>query len=101
MLLAAGARPNIPPVEGVAQQGVFALRTLDDALRIKSYARPGCKTVVIGGGLLGLESARALKGMGVEVSVLQNGGRCYQPSWMRQEPSCCGVRSKRKGYQSC
>jgi nitrite reductase (NADH) large subunit len=75
LLLAAGARPNIPPLEGIEQQGVFALRTLDDALKIKSYACPGCKTLVVGGGLLGLESARALKGMGVEVSVLQIGDR--------------------------
>lgn len=75
LLLANGSRPNLPPVEGVGQEGVFTLRTLDDALRIKSYARPGARALVVGGGLLGLESARALKGLGLDVAVLQLGGR--------------------------
>lgn len=75
LLLANGSRPNLPPFEGVGQEGVFTLRTLDDALRIKSYARPGARALVVGGGLLGLESARALKGLGLNVAVLQLGGR--------------------------
>lgn len=75
LLLANGGRPNVPPVKGVEQEGVFTLRRLDDALRIKQRATRGARAVVVGGGLLGLESARALKGLGLHVSVLQIGGR--------------------------
>lgn len=75
LLLANGSRPNVPPIKGIEQQGVFTLRRLDDALKIKQHARRGDRAVVVGGGLLGLESARALKGLGLHVSVLQMGGR--------------------------
>ena len=75
LLLATGGRPNVPPVKGVEQEGVFTLRRLDDALRIKQRAARGARAVVVGGGLLGLESARALQGLGLHVSVLQIGGR--------------------------
>lgn len=75
LVLANGSVPNVPPFRGVDQQGVFTLRSLDDALKIKRYARPGARALVVGGGLLGLESARALKGLGLDVAVLQIGGR--------------------------
>jgi len=54
-LLATGGRPFVPPCEGTDKEGVFTLRTLDDARAIKAYARQVATAVVIGGGLLGLE----------------------------------------------
>jgi nitrite reductase (NADH) large subunit len=77
-LLAVGSSPFQPPLEGFAQEGVFTLRTIDDALAIKSHAE-SClakdqrEAVVIGGGLLGLECAHALATLGLEVMVLQQG----------------------------
>ncbi|MBN1814403.1 MAG: NAD(P)/FAD-dependent oxidoreductase [Anaerolineae bacterium] len=71
LLLATGARPFIPPCEGTEKDGVFTLRTLDDALAIKAYAREVDTAVVIGGGLLGLETARALHTAGLEVTVAE------------------------------
>jgi nitrite reductase (NADH) large subunit len=71
LLLATGARPFIPPCEGTAKDGVFALRTLDDALAIKAYARDIATAVVVGGGLLGLETARALHTAGLDVTVVE------------------------------
>jgi nitrite reductase (NADH) large subunit len=71
LLLATGARPFIPPCEGTEKDGVFALRTLDDALAIRAYARKVDTAVVIGGGLLGLETARALHTAGLEVTVAE------------------------------
>ncbi len=71
LLLANGSNPFIPPVLGVDKGGVFALRTIDDLKEIQSYLR-GCKTVsVIGGGLLGLEAAWALKNLDKEVNVIE------------------------------
>jgi nitrite reductase (NADH) large subunit len=77
-LLAVGSHPFVPPLEGIDQQGVFTLRSVDDALAIKSHAE-AClaagqrEAVVIGGGLLGLECAYALTALGMEATVLQGG----------------------------
>lgn len=71
LLLATGARPFVPPVEGADKQGVFSLRTLEDAREIKSYAENVSRVVVIGGGLLGLETARALRQAGPSAHVIE------------------------------
>ena len=71
LLLATGGRPFIPPCEGTDKDGVFTLRTLDDALAIKAYARQASTALVIGGGLLGLETARALHTAGLDVTVVE------------------------------
>jgi nitrite reductase (NADH) large subunit len=56
---------------GAEQAGVFTLRTLDDALAIKGYATLVPSATVIGGGLLGLETARALHSAGLDVTVVE------------------------------
>lgn len=71
LLLATGGRPFIPPCKGTDKEGVFALRTLDDALAIKAYASSVSTAVIIGGGLLGLETARALRTAGLDVTVVE------------------------------
>lgn len=71
LLLATGARSFVPPISGTDKDGVFVLRNLDDALAIKAHAQE-CKSVaVIGGGLLGLETARALQAAGLDVTVIE------------------------------
>jgi nitrite reductase (NADH) large subunit len=71
VLLATGARPFVPSCMGAEQAGVFTLRTLDDALAIKAYATLVPSATVIGGGLLGLETARALHTAGLDVTVIE------------------------------
>jgi nitrite reductase (NADH) large subunit len=71
LLLATGARPFVPPVEGRDKSGVFTLRTLDDAKKIKAFAEEVPQAVVIGGGLLGLETARALGEAGPAAHVVE------------------------------
>jgi len=73
LLLAAGSRPFILPIEGVDREGVFSLRTIEDALAIKRWAEGAERAVVVGGGLLGLEAARALRALGLKVTVLERG----------------------------
>ncbi len=73
LLLATGSRPLLPPIEGSELKGVFTLRTLEDALAIKNYSERCEKAVILGGGLLGLEVARALKVRGLSVTVLERG----------------------------
>lgn len=73
LLLATGSHPFVPPIEGVDKDGVFTIRTLSDAQAIQSYiTEVECKhAVVIGGGLLGLEGARGLKGMDLDVTIVE------------------------------
>jgi len=73
LLLAAGSRPFVPPIEGVDGGGVFTLRTIEDALAIKRWAAGVERAVIVGGGLLGLEAARALTVLGLGVAVLERG----------------------------
>lgn len=67
LLLATGATPFVPPVPGVDLEGVFTLRSLEDALRLRERAHASSRAVVIGGGLLGIEAAAALRPLGVVV----------------------------------
>jgi len=71
LLLAMGSRAFVPPIPGADKQGVFTLRTADDARAMKAYAPGAKRAVAIGGGLLGLETARALRLLGLEVTVLE------------------------------
>lgn len=73
LVLANGSRAFVPPFKGLPKRGVFSLRTIDDADSIREAAAVSEKIVVIGGGLLGLEAARALATgfPEVEVTILE------------------------------
>lgn len=75
LLLAQGSSPFVPLIDGVTTEGVFTYRNINDVLRIRSYARGKKKAVVIGGGLLGLETARALTELGLKVIVIESASR--------------------------
>lgn len=67
LFLAAGASANRPPIAGIQAQGIFCLRTLNDAKALKARETQYTDTAaVIGGGLLGIEAARALKEAGIK-----------------------------------
>ncbi|MEQ9560560.1 MAG: nitrite reductase large subunit NirB [Rhodospirillales bacterium] len=71
LIIATGSAPFIIPVAGKELPGVRAFRDLDDVEAMAAAAgKPGAKAVVIGGGLLGLEAAAALKLRGMDVVVL-------------------------------
>ncbi len=74
LILATGSRSFLPPMKGSELEGVFTLWTLDDALAISDYIKTAKTGLVIGGGLLGLEAAYALKQRGLETSILERGG---------------------------
>ena len=71
LLLSCGGYSFVPPVNNSSATGAFTLRTLDDALAIRDFARNQEAAVVIGGGLLGLEAARGLRGLGLNVTVIE------------------------------
>jgi NADPH-dependent 2,4-dienoyl-CoA reductase/sulfur reductase-like enzyme/rhodanese-related sulfurtransferase len=73
LVIATGAAPLIPPLEGTDLQGVFTLSTLTEAVAIKEYIglrKPRC-AVIIGGGLIGLEVAESLVQQGIAVTIIE------------------------------
>jgi nitrite reductase (NADH) large subunit len=75
LIFATGSYPFVPPVEGKDAKGCFVYRTLDDLDAIRAYAERSNTGVVIGGGLLGLEAANALRNLGLETHVVEMGPR--------------------------
>jgi nitrite reductase (NADH) large subunit len=71
LLLATGSRAALPPVAGTGRKGVFVFRTLDDAEALIEHLRGHTRAAVLGGGLLGLEIARAVRSRGAEVQVVE------------------------------
>jgi nitrite reductase (NADH) large subunit len=71
LLIASGAESNIPPLLGTDKKNIFALRTIDDALRLKKAAEKTNHAILIGGGLLGLEAAKGLIELGLRVEVVE------------------------------
>jgi nitrite reductase (NADH) large subunit len=71
LLIASGADPFVPPIDGADRDGVFTLRSANDALAIRARATTAASAVVIGGGLLGVESARGLRAHDLPVKVLE------------------------------
>jgi len=72
LLYATGARPLLPPIEGLDLEGVFQVRTLDDATAVRTaIGREPRHAVVVGGGYIGLEVAEAFHNLGIPVTVLE------------------------------
>ncbi len=73
LLLATGARPVIPDIEGIHLQGVVGLRTMDDGLELSRLAHNNDidRVVITGGGYIGLELAEAFRILGKEVILLE------------------------------
>jgi len=71
LVLATGARPWVPPIKGADAEGVYTLRSMDDALALRDRAKEGKRAVILGGGLLGLDTAMALRVHGIGVTVVE------------------------------
>jgi nitrite reductase (NADH) large subunit len=71
LVLATGSYPFVPPIEGGDGSGCFVYRTIEDLNAIRAYAEDCGTGVVIGGGLLGLEAAGALLGLGLQTHIVE------------------------------
>src|SRR5690606_6306893 len=78
LVLATGSSPFVPNIIGIEKKGVFVYRTIEDlegmlayAATIKKGKTDTIKAAVLGGGLLGLEAAKAVKDMGFEPHVVE------------------------------
>ena len=76
LVLATGSYPFVPPIEGRDKNGVFVYRTIEDLDQMLDYGKKlatkeTAKAAVLGGGLLGLEAAKAVMDMGLETHVIE------------------------------
>lgn len=81
LLLSPGASPLRPSLPGIDSRGIFTLRNVADTDRIKSYMQelPVKRTVIVGGGFIGLEMAESLRHAGIEVSVVEMANQVMAP----------------------
>ncbi|TDH27328.1 nitrite reductase large subunit [Segetibacter sp. 3557_3] len=70
LILATGSSAFVPPIPGVEKEGVFIYRTIEDLEMMQDYAKRAKKGAVIGGGLLGLEAAKAMIDLGIPDTVV-------------------------------
>lgn len=71
LVLATGSYPFVPPIKGNEREGCLVYRTIEDLEAIQAAADKGTVGTVVGGGLLGLEAAKALKDLGLETHVVE------------------------------
>jgi nitrite reductase (NADH) large subunit len=71
LILATGSVPFVPPTPGIEKAGVFVYRTIEDLERMLAWKERAKSAAVIGGGLLGLEAAKAVMDMGLEAHVIE------------------------------
>ena len=88
LVFATGSSPFVPNVPGVNLQGVFVYRTIEDLEAIASAAKGARTAAVIGGGLLGLEAAKALLDLGLTTHVIEAAQR-LMPRQLDEAASQC------------
>lgn len=86
LILATGSSAFVPPVPGVEKEGVFVYRTIEDLDAIISYSKGATRAAVIGGGLLGLEAAKATLDLGLETHVIE-----FAPRLMPRQLDAAGA----------
>ncbi|MGY0614490.1 nitrite reductase large subunit NirB [Vibrio sp. FJH11] len=91
LVLATGSFPFVPPIKGRESKDCFVYRTIEDLKAIEACAKNSKSGVVIGGGLLGLEAAGALKALGVETHVVE-----FAPKLMAEQLDLAGGNQLRQ-----
>ncbi len=81
LILAPGARPIVPEIQGQDMQGVFQLRTVPDAVRLREFIESASAhhAVVLGAGFIGLEMAEVLSKRGIEVTLVDRASQILPP----------------------
>ncbi|HEY4327366.1 MAG TPA: nitrite reductase large subunit NirB [Mucilaginibacter sp.] len=97
LVLATGSSAFVPDIPGIEKDGVFVYRTIEDLELIKAYAANAKNGAVMGGGLLGLEAAKALIDLGIkETHVIE-----FAPRLMPRQIDSAGsgmLQSKLKQF---
>ena len=81
LIIATGAKPIKPDMNGVDSDKIFTLRSVEDTFKIKEYMnRNNVKSVtIVGGGFIGIEMAENIKHLGLSVNLIQHGNHVLPP----------------------
>lgn len=72
LILALGSKPHIPPIPGVYKKGVFTLRDINDVTALLARQVSSRHCVILGGGLLGIEAAKAMLRWNTQVTIVEH-----------------------------
>ncbi|MGZ5179890.1 MAG: nitrite reductase large subunit NirB [Ramlibacter sp.] len=95
LVLATGSSPFVPPVPGRDREGCFVYRTIEDLEAMRACAAGSTSGVVVGGGLLGLECAKALRDLGLQAHVVE-----FSPRLMALQVDEAGGRTLRRKIEA-
>jgi len=95
LVFATGSYPFVPPVPGKDRRGCFVYRTIEDLEVITAAAARTKVGTVVGGGLLGLEAAKALKDLGLETHIVE-----FAPRLMAVQLDDAGGRLLRRKIEA-
>jgi nitrite reductase (NADH) large subunit len=99
LVLATGSTPHVPEIEGMRLPGVFTFRDFADAQKLLARRVRSRHTVVVGGGLLGLEAARAMHRHGTEVTVIEHVDRLMPQQLDREAAAIVRTEIERRGMR--
>lgn len=71
LIIATGSLPKLPSIKGTYLKGVYTVKWFNEAKDLSKRAKPGMKALVVGGGLIGMETATALRKRGLRVTVVE------------------------------
>ena len=91
LIIATGSYPWVPPIKGAQGKNCFVYRTIEDLDAIRACASQSRKGAVVGGGLLGLEAAGAVKNLGMETHVIE-----FAPVLMAEQLDALGGEQLRR-----
>ncbi|RYZ02520.1 MAG: nitrite reductase small subunit NirD [Myxococcales bacterium] len=95
VVIATGSAPFVPPIPGVQKPGVFVYRTIEDLEAIREHAKTAKVGAVLGGGLLGLEAAKAVLDLGLPTHVIE-----FAPRLMPRQLDAAGGRLLAKAVET-
>jgi len=99
LLIATGSSPVVPEIPGIHEKNVHYLRTLKDAYALKDAARNAKKAIILGGGLVGIKKAVALRHAGLEVTVVEQLDHILLPRLDREGADIMAARLAAKGIR--
>jgi nitrite reductase (NADH) large subunit len=101
LVFATGSRPHVPEIPGSDLPGVFVYRTLDDLCAIRDRVPHSKRAAVIGGGLLGVEAAKALRDLGLDTWIVERGTSLLARQLDPQASALLQAHVERLGVKVC
>lgn len=99
LILATGSKPYVPNIPGIDTPGVYTFRNQSDAEKLRARQVRSRRTVVLGGGLLGLETARAMRRFHTEVWIVEFADRLMPRQLDHDLAGCLQARVEAAGIK--